>query len=212
VKTASYSCVARLFSANPITKGVCDECFQKFAAVLALAASAMTTVNASVTQSSNPASIDLYQAWGFHYLGGVTLAQGTQQVTGLTSSATIWDQGWGGQTDGNGLMISLFNGSSDLYNFHVAAANHDVRFETFDINSFPSLLDGLNNALKQIDWSNAPDVSLQLNANPVGWPGWELHVRDAAFNVTSEVPEPAPHILIAAGLIGFLLTRRRLNA
>ena len=171
-----------------------------------------------VTQTTAPAGSDSYwygNGWSWQQLGSVTLADGTNTILGLTSTVTLADQGWGGQTNGNGVRIDLFDNGTDLWGYYVAGATHDWTTQTFDITDTtanPDALTNLNLALSGIDWSTSPTVTIAMNATPVAWGGWELHTSNASFSVTSDAvpaPEPVSLVLLGTGLAGLSLIRKR---
>jgi hypothetical protein len=180
-----------------------------FATALAFAAPA----SAEIIQTSSVGSYHGYQAWGHHQITGVTLAQGTNEITGLTSSARIWDQGWGGEwAGGNHVFMGLYYGGDLLWSRFVAGAYHQQTVQTFDIRNDTVSFANLNAALDQVDWAAGKEMRMQMMASPIGWGGWELHVDNASFSVSSdtiEVPEPASLALLGLGVLGFAASRRR---
>ena len=88
---------------------------RKKTSLAALAVLGMVALHSSlalageVTQMTSPASSDAYSystGWTPQDLGSVTLAKGTSSILGLTSIATLVDQGWGNQCNCNGVYIS----------------------------------------------------------------------------------------------------------
>ena len=160
---------------------------------------------APVTQTTAPASSSSYGGWNWQELGSVTLAAGTNIILGLTSTVTIWDQGWGGQDPGdNQVFVGLFDNGVELWGQHVAGAYHQTTTQSFDISSMPAALQSLDTALDGIDWSTKPTVTMQMEAAPLGYPGWELFTSNASFSVASDtvpVPEPATIATFAAALM-----------
>ena len=163
-----------------------------------------------ITQVTAPASSQSYNSWTWQELGGVTLASGTTSVLGLKSSVTLVDQGWGGQDPANNqVILGLFDNGAEIWGQHVAGATHQMTTQTYDISSSPSTLLGLDAALAGIDWSKAQSVTMQMEAVPVGYPGWQLNTQNAFFSITSDVPEPATMALFMMGLATVAFISRR---
>jgi PEP-CTERM motif len=142
-------------------------------------------------------------------LAAQTLPTNTTAIDDLTTSAYVYDQGWGGQGLGNGVYMKLLNGSTVLWSYDVAPAYHTAATQTYDLSADPSQLNLVDTALAGIDWSTDPTVTMDMVAEPVGYPGWELHVSDASFTVTSEVPEPTSLAVLGVALTAAGFTRYR---
>jgi len=178
----------------------------------ALTASFCVPVFAEVMQTTSPASSDQY--WnsnpGALELSSVTFAPGTNSISAFTSSVTLVDQGWGNQSSDNGVFMELISNGVNLFRFNVAGSSHDWATVAYDISSDPTMFSGLNEALFGIDQATNPVVSLAMITNAWGFPGWELHTKDASFSVTSgTVPEPTTVALLGLGLLGFAASRRK---
>ena len=185
------------------------------ACALSIASAQQALAGEVATQSTGLSDFD-YNGWegaSWTNLGGVTLAQNTFAVTGLTGSAYAWDQGWGGQTDDNGIYLVLMSGDDWLWRGNMAGGRHNAT--QFDYVADDAALTDLGTALAGVDWSAEPAVRMTAWANPWGYPGWQLHTRNASFSVTSEatapVPEPATWAMMIAGfgLMGATMRRRR---
>lgn len=186
----------------------------KFALGLAFALSVSASAFASVTQATAPVNYDhyWYQGWADDVLSEVTLMPHTSSISSLTGSAVVYDQGWGGYAPCcNATNLELFAGSALLWSDHFAGGNRvglDDPAQTYSISA--SALTNLNSVLASINWNDTPAVTMQLHADAWAYPGWELHVRDTQFSVSSEhVPEPASIALIGLGLAGFVAARKK---
>lgn len=185
---------------------------KKIALGFALTASFCSPVFADVTQVTSSVGSD--QSYntnpGALELSSVTFAPGTNSISAFTSSVTLKDQGWGGQSNDNGVFMELLSNNDDLFSFNVAGSNHDWATVVYDIATDPAMLAGLNAALSGIDQSGNPVVKLAMVTNAWGYSGWELHTQDSSFSVTSgTVPEPSSIALLSLGLLGFAVLRHK---
>lgn len=174
---------------------------------MTFAANALAT---PMTQSVGPVSADSYwdeNGWNQQALGSVTLSRDTRSILGLTSTMNVVDQGWGNQEYNNGVRIGLFDNSTMLWSALVAGADHTLRTVSYDITSYPAALEALNTALAGVNWNDR--ITMQMYTTPDAWPYWELHVSNAVFSLTSDVPEPTSMALFGLSLAALAAARRR---
>src|SRR5580704_11961554 len=133
------------------------------------------------------------------------------KATVLTTTSTLVDQGWGGQSNTNGIEMALVDDGTWLWSHFVAGATHSSTTQTYDIATDPAALSSLDTALAGIAWSTDPTVSLSMYANGWGYPGWALYAQHNAFTETSDVPEPASLAMfsVALGMLGCMEWRRK---
>jgi len=167
-----------------------------------------------IVQTTLPTDIDNY-SWGFKDLGTIELMQGTNSLLELTSSAIVFDQGWGGYDPfSNGVYIGLFVNGVNLYNEKVAdLLRGDNPAQTYDISSHPTSLFSFNAFMGAIDWTPNTTANIEMFANLQAYGGWQEHVREASFSITTaaaeSVPEPTSIALLAMGLLSFCTLRRK---
>lgn len=193
----------------------------KIATCIALSIIFTAPAHASLIQSTSPANSDSYwygNGWSWQTLGSVDLAHGTNHLSALTSTAIAYDQGWGGVDPwSNGVWIGLSVNLIDQFYIHVAGAGrYTYASQFYDISSDSASFAGINTKLAAIDWLNpSTTANIRMFTTPLAYPGWEQHVRNASFSITTEsaaVPEPASIALLAIGLIGFAASRRKNNS
>jgi len=197
--------------------------FKKLILAIALGSSFCTAAFAT-TQSTSHSGTD--QFWNVNpspiELGSITFVHGTNNISVVNGSGTLYDQGWGGSDPSNGVYIGLFSNNQNLLSYNVMGAGHTSTAYTFNLANNPAWLSNLNTTLRGIDQSSNPLISMKIYTNAWGYPGWELHTRNVAFSVSSSiaslsqaasisaVPEPETYGMLLAGLgmLGFMGRRK----
>lgn len=148
-------------------------------------------------------------------IGRFALQSSVGDITSLTTSVTLKDQGWGGQDPTNGVYVGLFAGETALYTLHVASANHAWETDNYSLASNPVAFSALNAALDNAQWGAG--VTVRMYTNAWDYQGWELHTRNLSLVMTSSgtvmapVPEPSTYAMLLGGLslLGVVARRRR---
>lgn len=190
--------------------------YNKIAICVALNAVFITSAYAiPIVQTTLPTNLDNY-SWGFKDLGTIQLMQGTNSLLALSSSAIVFDQGWGGYDPfSNGVYVGLFVNGVNLYNEKVAdllRGNNPA--QTYDISTHPTSLFNFNSFIGAIDWAPNTTANIEMFANLQAYGGWQEHVRDASFSITTaveSVPEPTSIALLVMGLLSFCTLRRKIK-
>lgn len=102
-------------------------------------------------------------------------------------------------SNGTQLWTDFFSGG--------ARSGYDSLAQTYAITS--SALSALNTALSSVDWTSTPDVEIEIRSSTLGYPGWTLTSVGDTFTVVSEVPEPTTIAMLAIGLMGLAMARRK---
>jgi hypothetical protein len=159
-------------------------------------------------------------AWvngGNFEIGRFSLQSTVGDITALTTSVTLKDQGWGSQDPTNGVSVGLFAGETALYSIRVAGANHVWKTDNYSLINNPADLAAINAALDTAQWGAG--VTVRMYTTAWDYQGWELHTRNVSLamnsgvlgsGVTAPVPEPSSYAMMLGGLalLGVVARRR----
>lgn len=188
----------------------------------ALAVAALSSPLAAVAGTYTLGASETDQiAWtngGRFEIGRFSLQSNIGDITSLTTSVTLKDQGWGGSDATNGVYVGLFAGETALYTLHVAGATHAWKTDNYSLASNPVAFAAMNAALDGATWGAG--VTTRMYTNAWDYSGWELHTRNDTLSMSTSVagagvmlpvPEPSSYAMMLGGLglLGVAARRRR---
>lgn len=181
--------------------------------LLAVSAATLLSLNVRADTVQTATAPDYFSTGSFtaSTLTSISLAQDTSNISDITASYYITDQGWGNHV-GQYVILQLNDNGNTLFSDTISDA-YPPQNVNFDLASNITELGDLNAALDGVNWSLDPNVTVDFLAQPVGYGGYTLTIDNFTDTVTSSVPDGASTLaLLGFGFAGLGFVRRKLRA